>query len=68
MGRSVGIFAPTFRFLKPLIDAVVLALAPLPGVSVNRALGEIRLEGGGAVDFWSLDFTGRAAAAAPRVS
>jgi hypothetical protein len=60
-GRSVGIFAPTFRFLKPLIDAVVLALAPLPGLSVNRALGEIRLEGGGAVDFWSIDVTGRAA-------
>jgi hypothetical protein len=60
-GRSVGIFAPTFRFLKPLIDAVVLALAPLPGLSVNRALGEVRLEGGGAVDFWSVDVTGRAA-------
>ena len=60
-GRSVGIFAPTFRFLKPLIDAVVLALAPLPGLSVNRALGEIRIEGGGAVDFWSVDVTGRAA-------
>jgi hypothetical protein len=60
-GRSVGIFAPTFRFLKPLIDAVVLALAPLPGLSVNRALGEIRLVGGGAIDFWSIDVTGRAA-------
>ena len=60
-GRSVGIFAPTFRFLKPLIDAVVLALAPLPGLSVNRTLGEIRLQGGGAVDFWSVDVTGRAA-------
>ena len=32
-GRSVGIFAPTFRFMKPLIDAVMLALAPLPGLS-----------------------------------
>jgi hypothetical protein len=60
-GRSVGIFAPTFRFLKPLIDAVVLALAPLPRVSLNRTLGEIRLEGGGAIDFWSIDVTGRAA-------
>jgi hypothetical protein len=60
-GRSVGIFAPTFRFLKPLIDAVVFALAPFPGVSINKTLGEIRLEGGGAIDFWSLDFTGRAA-------
>jgi hypothetical protein len=60
-GKSVGVFAPTFRFLKPLIDAVVLALAHLPGLSVNRALGEIRLEGGGAIDFWSIDVTGRAA-------
>jgi hypothetical protein len=33
----------------------------LPGLSVNRALGEIRLEGGGAIDFWSIDVTGRAA-------
>ena len=39
----------------------MLALAHLPSVSINKALGEIRLEGGGAVDFWSLDFTGRAA-------
>jgi hypothetical protein len=56
-----GIFAPTFRFLKPLIDTVVLAFAHLPGLSVNRALGEIRLEGSGAIDFWSIDVTGRAA-------
>jgi hypothetical protein len=60
-GKSVGCFAPTFRFLRPLIDAVVFALAPLPGLSVNRALGEIRLESGGAIDFWSIDVTGRAA-------
>ncbi len=60
-GRNVGLFAPTYRFLKPLVDAVVLALWALPGVQVNRTLGEIRLEGGGAIDAWSLDFTGRAA-------
>jgi hypothetical protein len=60
-GKSVGVFAPTYRFLKPLIDAVVLALAQLPGISTNTALGEIRLQGGGAIDFWSLDITGRAA-------
>ena len=60
-GRNVGLFAPTYRFLKPLVDAVVLAIGPLPGVQVNRTLGEIRLPGGGAVDAWSLDFTGRAA-------
>jgi len=60
-GRNVGVFAPTYKFLKPLLDAVAFALAPLPGVTVNRALGGIRIEGGGAVDFWSVDITGRAA-------
>ena len=60
-GRNVGLFAPTYRFLKPLIDAIALALGILPGVQVNRTLGEIRVPGGGAVDAWSLDFTGRAA-------
>jgi hypothetical protein len=60
-GRNIGLFAPTYRFLKPLVDAVVLALGPLPGVQVNRTLGEIRPPGGGALDAWSLDFTGRAA-------
>ena len=59
-GRSVGVFAPTYRFLRPLIDGVALALSHLPGVSINSGLGEIRLDNG-AVDFWSLDFTGRAA-------
>jgi hypothetical protein len=44
-----------------LLDAVVSALAHLPGIMVNKALGEIRLSGGGAIDFWALDFTGRAA-------
>ena len=44
-GRNVGLFAPTYRFLKPLVDAVVLALGALPGVQVNRTLGEIRLRG-----------------------
>jgi hypothetical protein len=60
-GRRVGLFAPTFRFLKPLMDAVALALVHLPNVQINRSLNEIRLEGGGAIDGWSLDFTGRAA-------
>ena len=60
-GRNVGLFAPTYRFLKPLIDAIALALGVLPGVQINRTLGEIRVPGGGAVDAWSLDFTGRAA-------
>jgi hypothetical protein len=60
-GRNVGIFAPTYRLQRPLFDAVVSALAHLPGVSVNKSLGEVRLNGGGAIDFWPLDFTGRAA-------
>jgi hypothetical protein len=38
-------------------------MAPVstPDVTVNRALGEIRLAGGGGIDFWSIDVTGRAA-------
>lgn len=36
--RSVGIFAPTFRFLKPLIDAIALALAHCRGCpSIGRS-------------------------------
>jgi hypothetical protein len=61
MGRKVGVFAPTFRLLKPLIDSVVLALGHLPGAQVNRSLNEITLKGGGCIKGWSLDFTGRAA-------
>jgi hypothetical protein len=53
-GRNVAIFAPTYRLQRPLLDAVVSALAHLPGVSVNKTLGEIQLAGGGAVDFWPL--------------
>jgi hypothetical protein len=60
-GKSVGVFAPTYRFLKPLLDAVAAALGHLPGFSINRSLGEIRIAGGGGVDFWSIDVTGRAA-------
>jgi hypothetical protein len=59
-GRSVAIFAPTFRFLKPLFAATALALGHLPGVSINRATPDIELAGGGRVDFWSVDVTQRA--------
>jgi len=59
-GRSVGVFCPTYKLLGPLFDLVVLALRILPGVSVNRTLGEIRLPGLGAIDLWSLDHTARA--------
>jgi hypothetical protein len=60
-GKSIGVFAPTYRFLRPLLDAAALALAHLPGASINRTHNEIRLSGGGSVDYWSLDSTGRAA-------
>jgi hypothetical protein len=59
-GRSVGVFCPTYKLLGPLFDLVVLALRILPGVPVNRTLGEIRLPGLGAIDLWSLDHTARA--------
>ena len=59
-GRSVGVFCPTYKFLGPLFEPIVSALRGLSGVRVNRMLGEIRLLGGGAIDFWSLDYTARA--------
>ena len=59
-GKSVGVFCPTYKFLGPLFEPIVSALRALPGVRVNRMLGELRLEGGGAIDFWSLDYTARA--------
>ena len=59
-GRSVGVFCPTYKFLGPLFEPIVSALRALPGVRVNRMLGEVRLLGGGAIDFWSLDYTARA--------
>jgi hypothetical protein len=60
MGRSVGIYAPTYRLMRPLLDSVALALGHLPGVKINRADNEIRLMGSGAIDFWSIDVTQRA--------
>jgi len=59
-GRSVGVFCPTYKFLGPLFEPIVSALRGLPGVRVNRMLGEVRLPAGGAIDFWSLDYTARA--------
>ena len=59
-GQSVGLFCPTFKFLGPLVEVIVPALRALPKVSVNRQLGEIRLENGGGIDLWSLDHTARA--------
>jgi hypothetical protein len=58
-GRNVAVLAPTYKFLKPLFDAIAFALDVIPGIRVNRTDKEIRLEGGGLVDFWSLDVTGR---------
>jgi hypothetical protein len=58
-GRHVGLFAPTYKLLSPTFAAIGLALANLPGVNVNRAQGEIRIAGGGELDAWSLDHTGR---------
>jgi hypothetical protein len=60
-GRKVGMFTPTYRFLRPLVDAIAYALAPLPGIEVNRGGPYVRLPNGGAVDFGSIDVTGRVA-------
>jgi hypothetical protein len=59
-GQSVAIAAPTYRLMRPLLDQVAAALGHLPGITINRTLGEIRLAGGGSVDFWSIDVTQRA--------
>jgi hypothetical protein len=54
------VFCPTYKFLGPLFEPITTALRVLPGVRINRMLGEIRLPGGGAIDLWSLDYTARA--------
>jgi hypothetical protein len=59
-GRSVGVFCPTYKFLGPLFEPIATALRALPGVRINRMLGEIRLPGGGAIDLWALDYTASA--------
>jgi hypothetical protein len=59
-GQSVAIAAPTYRLMRPLLDTVATALGHLPGITINRTLGEIRLAGGGGIDFWSIDVTQRA--------
>jgi hypothetical protein len=60
-GKNSALFAPTYRFLKPLMDAVALAVRHLPGVTINLSHGEIKIAGGGVIDGWSLDHTGRSA-------
>ena len=59
-GRYVGAFIPTYKLLGPLVSRSFWRSEFLPGISVNRTLGEIKLEGGGAIDLWSLDHTARA--------
>ena len=59
-GRRAGVFAPTYALISPLMKDVADALQTVPGVSVNRGVHEIRLPNGGHVDFWSVDYTGRA--------
>jgi len=59
-GQTVGIFCPIYKFLSPLTELIIPALRVLPKISINRQLGEIRLENGGGIDLWSLDYTSRA--------
>ena len=46
-GKRVGIFAPTRTSMSPLLGEIARALQSVPGASVNRVLGEIRLPNGG---------------------
>jgi hypothetical protein len=57
--KNVAVLAPTYKFLKPLVDQIAFALSVAPGVVVNRTAGETHLRGGGRIDFWSVDVTGR---------
>ena len=59
-GKRVGMFAPTRTLMSPLLMEIAHALQAVPGVSINRVLGEIRLPSGGHVDFWSVDHSQRA--------
>jgi hypothetical protein len=58
-GRNVAIFAPTYRWLRPLFDGVMRAIGHLPGVVPNRSNPDIRFAGGSYIDFWSIDVTQR---------
>jgi hypothetical protein len=57
-GKNVAVLAPTYRFIRPLQNAIIAALQHLPS-DINRTHGELNLKGGGSVSFWSLDHTGR---------
>jgi hypothetical protein len=59
-GKRVGVFAPTFQLMSPLLADIAEALQSVPGISINRSVHEIRLPNGGHVDFWSVDHSGRA--------
>ena len=59
-GKRVGVFAPTRTLMSPLLMEIAAALQSVSHASINRVLGEIRLPGGGHVDFWSADHSQRA--------
>jgi hypothetical protein len=59
-GKRVGMFAPTRTLMSPLLMEIAHALQSVPGVSINRVPGEIRLPNGGHVDFWGVDHSQRA--------
>ena len=59
-GKRVGVFAPTRTLMSPLLMEIAAALQSVPGASINRVLGEIRLPNGGHCDFWSVDHSQRA--------
>jgi hypothetical protein len=59
-GKAVGLFSPTYKLMSPVFGAIARSLAGIPGAKVNHSSHEIRLPGGGGVNAWSLDHTGRA--------
>lgn len=53
-GRSVGIFAPAYKFLAEFYNDLINILSPVIK-SASRVDGVIRTVTGGRIDFWSLE-------------
>jgi hypothetical protein len=53
-GKSVGIFAPGYKFLSEFFSEIALCLAPIRTES-SKIAGVFRTTTGGRIDFWSLE-------------
>jgi hypothetical protein len=58
-GRNVLVVAPTYKLMKLVFEDIALALGVVHQARINRADKDILLAGGGMIDFWSIDVTGR---------